>query len=84
MKLFTSTTLLAMLMAVVPQVQAMSCSNVCPNEDSRGCWAYWGVSNRMCQESPFCLMYSYEVLVSDLSASFRPCVSLFDRLCKPY
>ena len=71
MKLSTTTTLLGMLMAVVPhQTQAMSCSNVCPNEDSRGCWAYWGVSNRMCQESlRLCMFYfvnscvQYEVLV---------------------
>jgi len=46
-----STTLLTALMAVVPyqNVQAMSCSNVCPNEDSRGCWRFWGITNRMCQ-----------------------------------
>ena len=50
MKLSTTATLLGMLMAVVPhQTQALRCSNVCPNEDSRGCWAYFGVSNRMCQ-----------------------------------
>ena len=53
MKLFTSTTLLAMLMAVVPQVQAMSCSNVCPNEDSSGCWTS-RANNLMCQSGgPF-------------------------------
>jgi len=46
-----STTLLTALMAVVPyqNVQAMSCSNVCPNEDSSGCWRFWGITNRMCQ-----------------------------------